>query len=350
MLSRVANTLYWMMRYVERADNLARLIDVNQQLLLDFESLDSERLSGFWKPIILSTGDEETFDKLYDHPGSDQVISFLTEDTRNTNSIFSCIGQARENARTIRDQISDELWEEINALYLFSKSDEAMKLLEENPPRFYEKVRRSSMTVLGISASTTARDSVWDFKSLGRFIERADKTTRFLDISTYFPKGVEGIDMSSPGVLHWSAILSSCGAMGAFRGTRLEVNSHTVMEFLLFSPTFPRSVRYCIDHLDMTLHRISGTPRGNYSSVAERECGKMLSILRYGNSEDVQKKGLHLFLDDIQATLNTIAEEIFETYVLMPDLVEELPVEPPSTISPPELESIPLHQTQNQFQ
>ncbi len=89
MLSRVANTLYWMVRYVERADNLARLIDVNEQVLLDYESLDSERLRGFWKPIILSTGDEEAFHELYDEVGSEQVIRFLTDDTRNPNSIVS---------------------------------------------------------------------------------------------------------------------------------------------------------------------------------------------------------------------------------------------------------------------
>jgi uncharacterized alpha-E superfamily protein len=321
MLSRVANTLYWMMRYLERADNLARLIDVNEQMLLDYESLDSERLSGFWKPIILSAGDEEAFNELYDDAGSAQVVSFLTEDTRNPNSIFSCISFARENARTVRDQISDELWEEINALYLFTRSDDALRMLKENPPRFYENVRRSSMTVLGISASTTARDEIWDFKSLGRYIERADKTTRFLDISTYFPKGVEGIDMSSLGILHWSAILSSCGAMGAFRATGQEINARTVMEFLVFSPDFPRSVRYCVDQLDLILHRISGTPRGSYTSGAERECGKMLGVLNFGSHEDVEAKGLRDFLDEIQETLNRIDDQIFETYVLMPERI-----------------------------
>ncbi len=348
MLSRVANTLYWMMRYVERADNLARLIDVNEQLLLDFESLDSERLSGFWKPIILSTGDESAFSELYDEASSDNVISFLTEDTRNPNSIFSCIALARENARTIRDQISDELWEELNALYLFTTSDTALTLLEENPPRFYEKVRRSSMTVLGISSSTTARDAVWDFKTLGRYLERADKTTRFLDISTYFPKGAKGIDMTSSGVLHWSAILSSCSAMGAFRATGLEINARTVMEFLLFSPDFPRSVRYCIGQIDAALHRISSTPRGTFSSEAERETGKMLCSLTYGDTSDVLKAGLHKFLDGVQATLNKIAEEVFETYVLLPNSIDKLPVEEaPLKIKPPEPENQPLQQQQS---
>ena len=348
MLSRVANTLYWMMRYVERADNLARLIDVNEQLLLDFESLDSARLSGFWKPIILSTGDEEEFSKLYDEASSDNVISFLTEDTRNQNSIFSCISYARENARTIRDQISDELWEEINSLYLFTKSKEAVKLLETNPPRFYEKVRRSSMTVLGISASTTARDLIWDFKTLGRYIERADKTTRFLDISTYFPKGAKGIDQSSYGVLHWSAILSSCGAMGAFRATRLEVNARSVMEFLVFSPTFPRSVRYCISKINATLHRLSGASHGTFSSEAERKAGQMLASLSFGDPAKVFEVGLHKFLDDLQADLNVIAEEVFATYVLLPDSIDEIPdVEAPAKINAPVDTIQPLQQQQN---
>ena len=349
MLSRVANTLYWMMRYVERADNLARLIDVNEQLLLDFESLDSARLSGFWKPIILSTGDEAEFGKHYDKASSDNVISFLTEDTRNQNSIFSCISYARENARTIRDQISDELWEEINSLYLFTKSKEASKLLEHNPPRFYEKVRRSSMTVLGISASTTARDAIWDFKTLGRYIERADKTTRFLDISTYFPKGAKGIDQSSYGVLHWSAILSSCGAMGAFRATRLEVNARSVMEFLIFSPTFPRSVRYCIGQIDSTLHRLSGSRHGTFSSEAERMTGQMLASLSFGDPAKVLEIGLHNFLDDVQATLNDIAKEIFATYVLLPESIDELPDPdaPPAVIEPSVETKQPLQQQQN---
>ena len=348
MLSRVANTLYWMMRYVERADNMARLIDVNEQLLLDIESLDSERLSGFWQPIILSTGDESAFSEHYDEASSDNVISFLTEDTRNPNSIFSCIANARENARMIRDQISDELWEELNALYLFTVSETALELLEENPPRFYEEVRRASMTILGISSSTTARDAVWDFKTLGRYIERADKTTRFLDIATYFPKGAKGIDMSSSGVLHWSAILSSCGAMGAFRATRLEINARTVMEFLLFSPTFPRSVRYCIGQIDAALHRISGTNSGSFSSKAERETGKMLATLTFGDTADVLETGLHNFLDEIQATLNKIAEEVFETYVLLPNSIDKVPnTDAPLEIKPPEPENPPLQQQQS---
>jgi uncharacterized alpha-E superfamily protein len=334
MLSRVANTLYWMVRYVERADNLARLIDVNRQLLLDFESLDSERLRGFWQPIILSTGDEEAFNKLYDETGSDQVIRFLTDDPRNPNSITSCIALARENARTVRDQLSDELWEELNALYLFSRTDEAHQLLDSDPPRYYENIRRSAMTFLGIAASTTSRNEAWEFMDLGRHLERADKTTRFLDVSSYLPPSADVMEEAvSPGILHWTAILRSCGAMGAFRATQREITAESVVDFLMFSNEFPRSVRYCIDKVDISLHRISGTPRGGFSNEAEREAGRLLAELNFGSTEDVLVAGMHDYLDALQGRFNHIGAEIFETYVLMPERIEVRPMPKPPTLS-----------------
>ena len=326
MLSRVANTLYWMVRYVERADNLSRLIDVNQQLLLDYERLDSERLRGFWQPIILSTGDEEAFSKLYDDSGSDEVIRFLTDDPRNPNSITSCIALARENARTVRDQLSDELWEELNALYLFSRSEEAARLIKSDPPRFYENVRRSAVTFLGIAASTTSRNEAWEFMDLGRHLERADKTTRFLDVSSYLPNAADGLELVTQETLHWTAILRSCGAMGAFRASQREITAESVVDFLIFSKDFPRSIRYCIEKVDISLHRISGTPRGAFSNEAEREAGRLLADLNFGSTADVFQAGLHDYLDELQGRFNHIGGEIFETYVLMPERVQITPV------------------------
>lgn len=327
MLSRVANTLFWMVRNVERADNLARLIDVNQQLLLDFESLDSERLRGFWKPIIQSLGEEETFDKLYEEAGSTQVIRFLTDDAQNPNSIASCIAQARESARTIRDQLSDDLWEEINSLYLFTRSADASFLIESNPPKYYESIRRAAMTFLGVAASTMSRDEAWEFMDLGRQLERADKTTRFLDITSYLPKSAED-EATSPGILHWTAILRSCGAMGAFRSGHQEISARNVVDFLIFSPEFPKSIRYCVERIDASLHRISGTPRGTYSNESEREAGKLLAAINYSCADDVFAEGLHGYLDGLQTKFNRIGAEIFETYVLLPERTVEAPEEP----------------------
>jgi uncharacterized alpha-E superfamily protein len=322
MLSRVANTLYWMVRYVERADNLARLIDVNQQLLLDSERLDSDRLRAFWQPIILSTGDEESFSTLYDQAGSAEVIRFLTDDPRNPNSITSCIGLARENARTVRDQLSDELWEELNALYLFTSSDEANRLIAFDPPRYYENIRRSAVTFLGIAASTTARDEHWDFMELGRHLERADKTTRFLDVASYLP---DDADSAQSAALHWSAILRSCGALGAFRAFERTITARGVVDFLIFSKNFPRSVRYCIERADVCLHRISGTPRGSFCNDAEREAGRLLSDLNFGVTDDAFAMGLHRYLDGLQTRFNTIGESMFESYVLMPERIQVCP-------------------------
>lgn len=333
MLSRVANTLYWMARNVERADNLARLIDVNQQLLLDFESLDSERLRGFWKPIIQSLGEEESFDSHYDDAGSSQVIRFLTDDERNPNSIASCIAQARENARTIRDQLSDELWEELNSLYLFTRSADASFLIESNPPKYYESIRRAAMTFLGVAASTMSRNEAWEFMDLGRQLERADKTTRFLDITSYLPK-TEDDEVASPGVLHWTAILRSCGAMGAFRSEHQEISARSVVDFLMFSPEFPRSIRFCVDRIDASLHKISGTARGAFSNEAEREAGKLLSVVNYSTTDDVFDDGLHCYLDGLQAKFNSIGSEMFETYVLLPERTVETPPEPAARVNP----------------
>ena len=345
MLSRVANTFYWMVRYVERADNLARLIDVNQQLLLDSERLDSERLRGFWQPIILSTGDEEAFSKLYDKSGSGEVIRFLTDDPRNPNSIVSCIGLARENARTVRDQLSDELWEELNSLYLFTRSGAAKDLIAADPARYYADIRRCAETFLGIAASTISRDEAWDFMNLGRHLERADKTTRFLDVASYLPGGADGIESASPGGLHWSAILRSCGALGAYRAVNRRIDARGVVDFLVFSKVFPRSVRFCIDKVDDSLHRISGTPRGTFSNEAERETGRLLAELNFGSSDDAFSIGLHDYLDSLQERFNRIGEAIFETYVLMPERIEVCPVEESRTPS-----ALALWQMQQQQQ
>lgn len=322
MLSRVANTLYWMVRYVERADNLARLIDVNQQLLLDSERLDSDRLRGFWQPIILSTGDEEAFSTCYDRAGSAEVIRFLTDDPRNPNSITSCIALARENARTVRDQLSDGLWEELNELYLFTRSGEAGGLIASDPPRYYENIRRSAVTFHGIASSTTPRGEQWDFMELGRYLERADKTTRFLDVASYLPDEADG---GHAAALHWPAILRSCGALGAFRAFERGITARGVVDFLVFSKTFPRSVRFCVEKMDVCLHRISGTQRGSFINDAERESGRLLADLNFGVTDDAFAMGLHGYLDALQERFNRIGEAVFESYVLMPERIQVCP-------------------------
>ena len=332
MLSRVANSLYWMVRFIERADNLARLIQVNDQLLLDLEQTDRERLDTFWRPIILSTGDEERFVELYPNGSSNDVVRFLTIDRENPNSIVSCIAQARENARMVRDQLSEALWEELNSLYLFVISERSISLLGSSQSEYYENVRRSTYSFHGIASSTITRDEAWEFMDLGRHLERVDKTTRFLDTTHFLPSN--GDESPVPVSHHWVAILRSCGALGAFRARyRGALSWKNVCDFLIFSRNFPRSVRFCVDRIDANLHNISGSSRGTYLNDAERCSGQLLSALAYGSIDEAIEAGLHGFLDDLQSQFNLIGEEVFKTFVLLPEKADARPPIPAETMS-----------------
>lgn len=320
MLSRVANTLYWMVRMVERADNLARLVDVNEQSLLDSGQMDSATETAYWMSIVKSTGDDALFSDLYGSGDANEIISFLTEEERNPNSINSCISQARESARMVRDQLSDELWEEINELYLFIRSAAGKKMLKVDATRYYAHIRRSVFTFQGVAASTIDRTMGWDFMDLGRHIERADKTTRFLDIVTYLPDG-------SSQKYHWNSILRSCGAVGAYRALYANaVEMEKVLELLVFSRSFPRSIRYCIQRVSQCLHSISGSAEFDYTDGAERATGRLLADLNFSDVNDLLKPGLHESLDLLQTRFNLIGDGVFETYVLMPNVINEMPV------------------------
>ncbi|MEI9962048.1 MAG: alpha-E domain-containing protein, partial [Limisphaerales bacterium] len=182
MLSRVAHSLYWMARYTERAENIARIVDVNLQLLLDMRNLDEKQLIEYWEPIVMATGDEEGFFKLHPHATGNAVTEFLVFQPENPNSIVQCISSARENARMVRDQITMELWEELNRIYLFVHSPQARKVWARSPSEFFQEIKAASLHVIGIMNATMVHDEGWRFVQAGQFLERADKTTRILDV------------------------------------------------------------------------------------------------------------------------------------------------------------------------
>src|SRR5215475_12980341 len=182
MLSRVANSLYWMSRYLERAENIARIVDVNLQLLLDFRNLDDQTLAGHWTPIVQSTGDEQTFFALHAKATGQAVTQFLVFQPENPNSVVSSMAQARENARMVRDQITVELWEELNRLYLFLKSASGREMWKRSPSEFLQEVKACSLHLQGLTDATVVHNEGWQFMQVGKYIERADKTTRMLDV------------------------------------------------------------------------------------------------------------------------------------------------------------------------
>src|SRR5258708_144939 len=182
MVSRVADSIYWMSRYVERAENEALFIDVNLQLMLDGSSA---QLQQQWKPLVSTTGDNEDFEKRYRQSTQPNVIRFLTFDTENPNSILSCLRAARENARTVREIISSEMWLQLNKSFLMAASAAADGACIDSQIEFFAEVKNASHLFTGITDATMTHGEAWHFCRLGRMLERADKTSRILDVKYY---------------------------------------------------------------------------------------------------------------------------------------------------------------------
>jgi uncharacterized alpha-E superfamily protein len=317
MLSRVANSLYWMSRYIERAENIARIVDVNLQLLLDFRNLNEERLAQHWLPIVQTTGDEKQFFQLHKKATGDAVTEFLVFQMENPNSIVSSICQARENARMVRDQITIEFWEELNRLYWFVKTPQARKVWNESPSEFFQQIKNSSLNLIGLSVATLIHNEGWWFSQVGMFIERADKTSRILDVRYQAPSenGTPAQDRDAD-ALEWSAILRSCSSWDAYKSIYgSEVNPKLVAEFLLFNEDFPRSVRFCVAELNHALRRISGVADGRFCNNAEKLAGRLVAELQFSTVDEVFEKGLHAYLDQLQTRLNDIGGAMFDAYI-----------------------------------
>lgn len=320
MLSRVANGLYWMSRYIERAENTARLVDVNLQLLLNFRNLNDSTLAGHWMPIVQSTGDERLFSELFPKATGENVTEFFVFQKANPNSIVSCVFHARENARTVRDQITVEFWEELNRLYLFLNSPEARSLWTHSPYQFFIEVRNSSLLLQGLTDATIMRNEGWFFTQVGRNLERADKTSRMLDVhQASIPVQGAPTLTSQADALGWSAMLRSCSAWDAYKALHgAEVQPALVAEFLLLSEDFPRSVRFCVQQLNSALRRISGVAEGRFSNDAEKLSGRLLAELQFSTPADIFELGLHQYIDQLQAKLNAVGEALFQTYIFQP--------------------------------
>lgn len=314
MLSRVADNLYWMARFMERAENLARLLQASNELLLDGETTGSRSLNDYWDPVLVATAMEEEFARIYPQGTVADVGYFMTLHEDNPYAITMCLRQARENARTVRDQISDEMWTELNDLYLFITSVKALTEFQNAPQTVYDRIIAGSLLFHGITDATLARTEGWHFIQLGKHLERADKTSRFLDIRVHSAQTGNALDS-----FQWTSILRSASAIGTYRAeVGGDPSAEGVIDLLMFSTHFPRSVRYCVRRIETHLHAVSGTPTGSYSNSAERIAGRLLAQLNFGSSAEVIERGLQDYTDDLQQVLNTLGQHIFETYVLLP--------------------------------
>ena len=313
MLSRVADSLYWMSRYMERAENDARILDVNLQLLLDLGG-EADAMQ-HWAPVIASLEETNTFDSLYETTDEASVTEFLTLQQKNPSSIISCLSRARENARTTREQISSEMWEEINRLYLFVQSDSARRMLLASPHEFFKQIITGSHLFQGVTDSTMTHGEGWDFIRIGTLIERADCTSRILDVKYHIllPSGEDvGGNVDT---IQWMGVLKSCSGLESYCKLYVsQVAPWKVAEFLITHQEFPRSIRFCVDKLDEALHSISGVDETRYANEAERLSGRLRSDVAFVTIGEIFDFGLHEYLTQIQERLVEISNAMYATY------------------------------------
>lgn len=312
MLCRVASSMYWMSCYLERTENIARFIDVNLSTLLDL-SLESA-LGNPWEPLIKITGDEKLFHERYSELNGENVMKFHTFDMKNPNSILSCLMAARENARTMRESIPSEIWEQINKLYLMVNNASQSPSILHDPAPLYKNIKMDCHLFSGITDATMPHTEAWDFIQLGQHIERADKTSRILDVKYFLLLPRVDFVGSTLDKIQWAALLKSASALEAYRKKYRQITPSNVAEFLIMDFEFPRSILFCLTQSYRSLYSITRSAGGEIHSLPERRLGKLRAQLDYTIIEEIIQRGLHEYLDEFQLELNAVIDGLHETY------------------------------------
>lgn len=320
MLAREADAMFWIGRYVERAEATARIVDVQYHSELEgafpLAQTGESDPSALWGPILAISGDADLFAQLYaDNQVERNVLDFFTFCRDHPNSITSCVSRARENARGVRELISSEMYESLNMFFLEVTRWDVDKILDTSPHSYFSLVKSASQLFHGVTARTMPRDEAWAFLDCGMFLERADKTARILDVKYHILLGPEQLG----GTLdqhQWIAVLKSVGAFEAFRkANRLGITPGKVVSYLVRNPAFPASISYAVARLDRALRHIGGTKGQPASNRAERLVGRLRADLSFITTDEIINQGLHQFLDQVQIRCIEIGNAISEAYL-----------------------------------
>jgi uncharacterized alpha-E superfamily protein len=318
MLSRVADAMYWMNRYIERAENYARFLDVNFNLSLELPPSIPEQ----WKPLVVTTGDWDLYDSLYTEVNKKQVIYFLGFDPENPNSILNSISRARENARAIRPEITREVWEQVNYLYYLLKEGYQKKLWQKKDPRsLFAEIKKGCQLLYGIYDATISRNDGWHFGKIGQLIERADKTSRVLDVKYHMLLPNTNAVGSPLDLIQWAALLKSVSAYDMYRKRYGKLIPSGISEFLILDKVFPRAMLRCLIQAENSLYSITGGGYG-YSNSAEKKLGILKSQLEYTDIDEIFSIGLHEFIDNFQKKLNEVSDAIFDTFFSIENIIK----------------------------
>jgi uncharacterized alpha-E superfamily protein len=312
MLSRVADALYWINRYVERAENISRFVEVSEAMALDCPPGSAEP----WLPLIDASGDRELFDRLYPSASPTDVVKFLVREQKNPSSVLNCIASARENSRQIREVITTEMWEQINSIYWAMQEQE---FWQQPPSEQLREIRRACQLFYGITDATLSRDLSWHFSRLGRLLERTDKTTRILDVKYFLLLPSTEVVGGVLDELQWIALLRTAGAYQMFRQSQQRaIAPEAVASFLLLDPVFPRSVRYCLERISETLRIIRSSSVPGPPDDLECLSGLVLARWSFTRIDELVATGLHEAIDRLQQDLNELHRLIEQRYFISP--------------------------------
>ncbi|MEQ9410448.1 MAG: alpha-E domain-containing protein [Fuerstiella sp.] len=307
MLSRVASSIYWMARYAERAENLARFMEVTLNFGLDEPDGNIEH----WEPLVRATGDEDYFKKRYKEFTSENVLHFLTFDKKYHSSVKTSVTCARENARTVREAISSEAWEQLNTLYHVVM--DAARTPGTRDAAFYDDIVQHCYMFTGILDATMTRGTGWHFANAGRLLERADKTSRILDVK-YFTLLRHIGDVNTPfDDLLWSAVLRSACGFEMFRKRFHALTVPRIVAFLILDPQFPRAVRFSVEQARDSLAAVAG-PVDADQNTALQQLNQLAQQLASTEARTIIDGGMHEFIDSLQTSLNTVGTAIQDTY------------------------------------
>lgn len=305
MLGKTANGLFWMFRYLERAENTARLIDAGQRLALTrLDNRDEE-----WKSVLQSAGVFDAFQAEHDELTKDTAINWMLRSRSNGSSVLSCIEAARQNARLVRAALTGEVWEAINAAYMEARSLLGRRVTERDLPNVLRSLRQATSLVRGMTHGTMMRNEIFDFARIGTFLERADNTARILDVKYYVLLPSVGAVGSSMDNVQWETILRSLSARGGFRMEYgAEAGPMAITKFLILDKRMPRSLAFCVSKLSHNLR---------YLHEGQRKILPSLKIVNTLESKylkhDVQAIfdfGLHEYIQQILDQLSQISRQI----------------------------------------
>jgi uncharacterized alpha-E superfamily protein len=314
MLARDADSVYWMSRYVERAEHVGRILLISGNLLTDVGHLDEELVDEQWRSILT------ILQVPGDVPGEGamrgRVAQFMTFDEENPSSLLNCVSRARENARGVRETISQEMWECLNMLYWSLRGDDARARFEESPDDFFRSVMTGSFLFQGLTDQTLAHDQRWMFTQLGKFLERTAVTSRVLSTKYDILSAAEPLETPIRNI-HWMAVLRTCASIEAFRRQHIgDLDPLRVAAFLIMEGNFPRSIRFSVSHAHEMIGRIRGETNPRSIEPAERILGQLKTQLEYAQVEEIVAVGISAYLQKIQDAVADAARAVQSAYFL----------------------------------